>query len=315
MSLAAIQNVFLLPLLLLVSIPLALSATVTAFLALTALFLRAFIVYIEIAIGLLTNFFLFPAHSPASGSLLAFSEVNTPAISPSKTRHPRPRSWADGVSGKEIDYFHSYYSHHGPPTTPPREPFFNFISGDAERDFEGLGGWRTPLLSRKRDPDPSSPHLSYSTSEEGLLDDEQAWLSINKRLELPSRQLNLIAPSTFPSSSSAEHTEPHRPRYHKRSITTSSVTQFSSSSPLPTFSEHPDKAALQTSKSSAGLDTLHAAASPSSSCSDQPFLMTSSASGREWKMAHYPSSGRRRSSAGSAQSMAFTGLGVHQYTN
>jgi hypothetical protein len=118
-----IQTFFVMPALLLVSIPLALSASITMLLAFAALFLRAFIVYIELAGALLINFFLFPAHSPTTGSFLAFSEVNTPASSPSKSRYhhphrhynyPRPthegKSWGDGFSAsKEVDYF---FSHH-----------------------------------------------------------------------------------------------------------------------------------------------------------------------------------------------------------
>ncbi|CRG90267.1 hypothetical protein PISL3812_07310 [Talaromyces islandicus] len=335
-----IQTFFVLPALLLVSIPLALSASITMLLSFAALFVRAFIVYIELAGALLINFFLFPAHSPTSGSFLAFSEVNTPAGSPSKSRHHHPhrhynhhrpthdvKSWGDGFSGsKEVDYFFSHHSYHGPPLTPSREPFFNFISGDAERDFEGVGGWRTPLPSRKRDPNSSSPPGSYSASEEGLLDDEQAWLSLNKRLELPSRQLNFVPPSALPPSQptmtttdTTDTTGPKRPRYHKRSITTSSLTMqgASSSSNMPAFSEEQGSdipttttTRLQTSKSSAGLESLlPPSKQPHSPLSvfDHPFLMTTSGS----KMAHYPSFVRRRSSASSSsQTRSLAGLGL-----
>lgn len=122
-----IQTLFVLPALLLISIPLALSASITMLFAFAALFLRAFIVYIELAGALLVNFFLFPAHSPTTGSFLAFSEVNTPAGSPSKSRYPhhphyhhpynhhRPthdvKSWGGKFSTpKEVDYFSNYHS-------------------------------------------------------------------------------------------------------------------------------------------------------------------------------------------------------------
>jgi hypothetical protein len=121
---AAIQTLFVLPALLLVSIPLALSASITMLLAFAALFLRAFIIYIELAGALLINFFLFPAHSPTTGSFLAFSEVNTPAGSPSKSRYHHPhhhynhhrsthdaKSWGEKFSAsKEVDYFFSHHS-------------------------------------------------------------------------------------------------------------------------------------------------------------------------------------------------------------
>ncbi|QKX53476.1 uncharacterized protein TRUGW13939_00555 [Talaromyces rugulosus] len=342
----AIHTLFVLPALLLVSIPLALSASITMLLAFAALYLRAFIIYIELAGALLINFFLFPAHSPTTGSFLAFSEVNTPAGSPSKSRSHHPhhhhhfnpthdaKSWGEKYSAsKEVDYFHSHHSYHGPPLTPSREPFFNFISGDAERDFEGVGGWRTPLQSRKRDPNSSSPPGSYSASEEGLLDDEQAWLSLNKRLELPSRQLSFVPPSALPplqqqqqQKTATDTSGPKRPRYHKRSITTSPVTVQGSSSlsGLPPFSEEEqsknNNTRLQTSKSSAGLESLLLQPPSSkrphspllSSFDYQPFLMTTSGSGDEWKMAHYPSFVRRRSSASSSSqtNRSLTGLGL-----
>lgn len=76
----ALWNIVILPFLLLISIPLAVSASVTAALALTTLFMRALVVYFELVIALLANFFLFPAHSPASGTFLALTEGSTPGI-------------------------------------------------------------------------------------------------------------------------------------------------------------------------------------------------------------------------------------------
>lgn len=75
------------------------------------------------------------------------------------------------------------------PLHSPHEALSSFISGNAERDFEGVGGWRTPLSSRKKSSASSVSHKN-SSEEELLLDndDDEAWLSINKRLELPSRR-------------------------------------------------------------------------------------------------------------------------------
>lgn len=75
-----LSNIVILPVLLLISIPLGLSASITATLALTTLFIRALVVYFEVIIALLANFFLFPAHSPASGSFLALTEGSTPGV-------------------------------------------------------------------------------------------------------------------------------------------------------------------------------------------------------------------------------------------
>lgn len=73
-----LSNIVILPFLLIISIPLTLSAFITATLALTTLFIRALVVYFELVIALLAHFFLFPAHSPASGSFLALTEGSTP---------------------------------------------------------------------------------------------------------------------------------------------------------------------------------------------------------------------------------------------
>lgn len=97
----SITNLVVLPLLLLVSVPLAVSATVTIPLALVILFFRGLIVYVELAVALLVNFFLFPAHSPSSASFLNFSsEVNTPGISPSQAKSRRRSAEASNM-----DYF------------------------------------------------------------------------------------------------------------------------------------------------------------------------------------------------------------------
>lgn len=102
----SITNLIALPPLLLVSIPLAVSASVTIPLAFAILFLRGLIVYVELAVALLINFFLFPAHSPSSVSFLnVSSEVNTPGISPSRVKS-RLRS----AETSNVDYF--FHTHH-----------------------------------------------------------------------------------------------------------------------------------------------------------------------------------------------------------
>ena len=121
-----LSNIIVLPCLFLISIPLALSAFITSTLALTTLLLRALVVYFELVIALLANFFLFPAHSPASGSLLALTEGNTPGAGRS-TLHGRAmryghqqmglvKSRRGSISSKEgivEDYFfHSDHHNH-----------------------------------------------------------------------------------------------------------------------------------------------------------------------------------------------------------
>ncbi|EED16716.1 conserved hypothetical protein [Talaromyces stipitatus ATCC 10500] len=204
----ALSDIFFLPVLLLVSIPLALSASITTALALITLFIRALVVYFELSIALLANFFLFPAHSPATGSLLALTEGTTPGIertarTPKYSSHigaqqtgftKSRRGSLSSKDGVAEDYFsHHNHSQHGyAPIHSPHEALSSFISNNAERDFEGVGGWRTPLTRRKHHQTSSVPSLSRknSSEEELLLDnnDDEVWLSINKRLELPSRR-------------------------------------------------------------------------------------------------------------------------------
>jgi hypothetical protein len=218
------------------------------------------------------------------------------------------------------------------------EVLSSFISGNAERDFEGVGGWRTPLASRKKPRTSSASSVSYNSSEEVLDDDEQAWVSINKRLELPSRRLNLASPSLSPvmaTTSTAEsidprHQQPQRPRFHRRSVTTPLFSKQSPSSNASSPAEQTTaRTQLQTSKSSVGLDSLPSSSFPrpstshallpsssipnASSWHEPPFLMTPTSFGADYKMVYYPSfASRRRRSSGSssAKAISLTGLGL-----
>ncbi|RAO71244.1 uncharacterized protein BHQ10_007256 [Talaromyces amestolkiae] len=368
----ALSNIFILPFLLLISIPLALSAFVTATLALTTLFVRALVVYFELVIALLAHFFLFPAHSPASGSFLALTEGSTPGIErtahyarTAKYGHQHTglvKSRRGSLSSKEgvaEDYFLHHPPQHGhAPIHSSHEALSSFISGNAERDFEGVGGWRTPLPRKKHHQTSSASSMSYNNSSEEELsfdhDDDEAWLSINKRLELPSRRFHVPSPMLSPKivtntaledqarfhHQQQQHSKPQqRPRFHKRSKTSPLLSTQNFPSSVTTItnqqSNQPQSTQqLQTSKSSAGLDSL--ASPPRSSTSSlttssssgwhdvgSPLLMTSSFSGlgADYKMVHYyhhqPLTGqraRRRSSGGSssaaAKLMSLTGLGL-----
>ncbi|PYH79932.1 hypothetical protein BO82DRAFT_355928 [Aspergillus uvarum CBS 121591] len=149
------------------------------------------------------------------------------------------------------------------------------ISGDSGRDFEGLGGWRSPPP-----PPPSTStyhHLSGThsptTTPNGLLrddnshnrnddtdgEDERAWLSINQRLELPSQPLTLRSNSSTSELVEPSFWRPRRPsqeqhppppthhggdrhRHHHRSATTSSlqVSKLSTSSLFLSLSSRPE---------------------------------------------------------------------------
>lgn len=156
-------------------------------------------------------------------------------------------------------YARSMVEAHHLSTTSYYDPL---IRGDEGRDFEGVGGWRpyhNLLKAKKRGPQPLlekplrslSPSAVQSPTGDMNLDadidaDERAWLSINHRLELPSQVVTLSTSSTATSNvtspiimghldfrngfhaiapSSARHnSNSGRPRHHRRSHTTSSLT-------------------------------------------------------------------------------------------
>lgn len=183
-----------------------------------------------------------------------------------------------------------------------REVISSFVFGNAERDFEGVGGWRTPLPSRKKHQTSSASSLSYNSSEEEQLDDDdQAWLSINKRLELPSRQLNITSPTLSPvmlTTATAENSEqqarhyhhyshhhqqitqqPQRPKFHRRSKTTPLFSEQKPTSLIstsPSREEQVHRTQLHTSKSSGGLESMPSSSLPRPSTSHGPFSSSSS---------------------------------------
>ncbi|KAJ5934327.1 hypothetical protein N7466_003874 [Penicillium verhagenii] len=171
-------------------------------------------------------------------------------------------------------YAQSMIRAHDLPTAPLPVNFTGLpVSGDKRRDFEGVGGWRSypdalSRVSKPRSTQQEKPLSSSSSSTHSLVADvgvgagagvnidadidadERAWLSLNHRLELPSRVVLLgtgsTAPSNVPSPALAHgeaaanvfvpafpsdvYTQPGRDRdqsarrHHHRSHTTSTLT-------------------------------------------------------------------------------------------
>lgn len=284
---AIVTNLVALPILGVVSIPLILSAWVTIWLALMTLFVRFAVVYLEVVYGLIISFFTLPS---SSSSFLSFaaSEPVTPAAGNSRRNsahglvHPRKTNddslssslWTIDSEEMRKQDIQSYArsmveAHHLPSSTP----YLGLpVSGDERRDFEGVGGWR----SYRHSSDTSRPRTAHSTQDksfhsastsstqslngdfdaevEDVDADDLAWLSLNHRLELPSRVvrmgdhsrsasrvhsphnldrsnntsgLNLHAMSC-PHAQSARsrhfQSQPGRRRHHHRSQTTSALT-------------------------------------------------------------------------------------------
>ncbi|KAJ9299025.1 hypothetical protein DTO271G3_3267 [Paecilomyces variotii] len=235
----SLSNIFLGPLVVLISIPLLLSACVTICFSVLTLYLRAFVVYIKLLYAIVTNVFAFPT---SSSSLLNFSAsgATTPNVSRSKGLKnssaslesflqssefdPRLQSHSSRRSGNkpqqgnatllsEDEILRNYHLqlisstrrqsyHRGDASFP--EGFLGLTTGDANRDFEGLGGWRS---------------LPSTEGSQSINDDpdERAWLSINNRLELPSRLPSI-------ESSTSDTTKDIGAKHHKRSATTSALT-------------------------------------------------------------------------------------------
>ncbi|KAB8337095.1 hypothetical protein FH972_021399 [Carpinus fangiana] len=133
------------PILLSLALPLALFATVTTTIAVSALLFRASIVYFELGAAVVQSWLL-PGTS-ASSFKQSDPTVNDPASSQSRRRS---RGSAGSTPGNR---------------TPLRTDSFAALSGSgANRDFEGVGGWRLT----------EDAH------------DDETWIGINSRLELPA---------------------------------------------------------------------------------------------------------------------------------
>ncbi|EAW08337.1 uncharacterized protein ACLA_030700 [Aspergillus clavatus NRRL 1] len=253
------STIFTAPFLALVSIPLVFFAYITIWFSAVALFLRLFVICIELCYAIISSYFVIPTSS--NSSLLNFaSEPTTPAAlntpkrrsidngvtmlvsqstihrQPAPLSHDQNRSASVRRRTSSISLGPHEGDHSRPPhkdnrrrktpTTPPA-PLLSLISGDEGRDFEGLGGWRCPPFARPQ----SHPSRSASSSSKDSLSegaDDRAWLSINHRLELPSQPFPLrnhsetadFLPWTH-SQPASQNPEGRTERHHHRAATTS----------------------------------------------------------------------------------------------
>ncbi|KAL4779606.1 hypothetical protein BJX76DRAFT_73423 [Aspergillus varians] len=196
-----------LPFLAIVSFPLLITASITIFFSAVTLSLQVTVISIELCYALVTNLFAIPPSS--NWSLLSFSVSgpNTPDRrrssdygffhSPLIFRN-QGRSSLDSHTGSSNppldtqdnqDILENRYTHR--PKLQRNQSyssgFLGLISGDEYRDFEGLGGWRCPrsyTKSPRHRSGNTTPSLTNSVSDEV---DDIAWVSINSRLELPSK--------------------------------------------------------------------------------------------------------------------------------
>ncbi|KAL4765723.1 uncharacterized protein BDW70DRAFT_146702 [Aspergillus foveolatus] len=227
-----------LPFLILISIPLIITAFITIFFSVVALSLQLAIISIELCYALVTNLFTIPP-SP-NWSLLSFSVSgpNTPVRrrssdysilhTPLAVRNQdQIQSWSGrpslgprmGSSNPLIDSqdtlptmnlkYENKQRNNSTNITQHKNSsgFFGLINGDEDRDFEGLGGWRCPP-SYTKSPGYRSGHTTPSSSKSNSISDEVddiAWLSMNSRLELPSQHFPLMLRHSNHSNSASMH--------------------------------------------------------------------------------------------------------------
>jgi hypothetical protein len=203
-------TLFTLPLLALISIPLVIIASITIFFSAIALFLQLSVITFELCYALLTNLFTIPPSS--NWSLLSFTVsgpttpdrrrssdygfLHTPLAHRGQSRsspgpligNSNPLDYLDSQDTLLYSLDSRYRRPHLQRNQSYTHPsgFLGLINGDEDRDFEGLGGWRCPP-SYTKSPGYRSGGTT-PTSSEGLSDevDDMAWVSMNKRLELPS---------------------------------------------------------------------------------------------------------------------------------
>jgi hypothetical protein len=139
---------FILPFILLFSIPLAIFATITTSLACSILLFRVLLVYAELAVAVIPHYLL--GFATPKQSLPRTKSFLNPAAAPVRRR--KRRSSGSGASAGSLT---------------PVASDVNFglnQSIGSQRDFEGVGGWRLDVPS----------------------EDDSLWTSFNSRLELPA---------------------------------------------------------------------------------------------------------------------------------
>ncbi|KAL4793616.1 hypothetical protein BDV19DRAFT_391043 [Aspergillus venezuelensis] len=233
---STVNTLLTLPFLILISIPLIVTASVTILLSSVTLFVQVTAIGVELCCAILSNLFTIPP-SP-NWSLLSFSVSNpstpnrrqssdygflqSPLHSRAQSRrqsqsqsrgNSRPnlgqrRSSPNALLDSPTDDHNNNHYHNEDFELYDIDDNYNFnlkreransihsgfldlISGDEDRDFEGLGGWRCPA-SYAKSPGYKSGRTTPSSSG-GVSDeaDDIAWCSMNSRLELPGQPLLL----------------------------------------------------------------------------------------------------------------------------
>jgi len=141
---------------LLISVPLAICAMITTSIAVTALLIRASVVYFELGVALISSCFFLQKSSPITLPKSTLPPSHSGTASPIRPRSARPISRSSAVSLPDAP---------NPRLAYKSGSFASLIgTGEPTRDYEGVGGWRVP----------------------GEEDEEALWIGMNSRLELPA---------------------------------------------------------------------------------------------------------------------------------
>ncbi|KAK2758192.1 hypothetical protein FQN54_004036 [Arachnomyces sp. PD_36] len=273
------------PFLLVCAFPLFIGSVVSVALSFAGLFSRVSFVYFELLLALARNYiFGFPDRSSYPKQVEAPGDVNVAptrsyasgirrrqqyhplhiarTISPSRDTQEegvwRRRS-AGLVEGSTTTQRPKHALHRQKASLSLPTAFHALMSGDRNRDFEGIGGWRTQFPLKRNLQIQSSP------ASPGAETDDTVWTSFNRRLELPSipspysRRSSLTASShglRLSVGSAEEDAEggggdgrtwiPSSPlqspglrrRHHRRSVTTSALLYHPNKSNAP---HHPQQ--------------------------------------------------------------------------
>lgn len=141
-----------------VSIPLAIGATITTSFAVTLLACRAAVVYVQLTVALIGAWV-----DPRASKLSIESVYPPPTPSPEGKSPTRQRHLHGNISSTSSQET-IVPAVRALQTTHNSLPFkVSVVTNEVARDFEGVGGWRTP----------------------GDDDEEALWMNMNSRLELP----------------------------------------------------------------------------------------------------------------------------------
>jgi hypothetical protein len=167
MALLDYSFIAILPFIFILSIPLAIFATITSFLAFSILLIRVLLIYFELAVAVIPYYLLGSTNPNSSNGISRIKSFITDQPAPGAAvyqprRRKRRQSNSSSNSVGSLTPVASTSTLALNLGLPVALPLIQSVG--PTRDFEGVGGWRL----------------------DGPSDDETTWTNINSRLELPA---------------------------------------------------------------------------------------------------------------------------------